>query len=164
MRKNTISDNIKRNLQKLSLNVKNSKLLLFYMPGRNVIIPNLYINSIKLECLDSLNFLGITIDKHLTWKEHIHLFANKIYRIVCVINRSKHYIPQNVILPIYNTLIIPHLNHRILTWGFNANRILKIKKKTVRSITLKGQSQAKIIKKSVILFRLLNMTMMQTCP
>ena len=58
--------------------------MLFYMPGRNLQTPNLHINNIKLECLDSFNFLGITIDKHLTWKEQINLIANKISRTVGV--------------------------------------------------------------------------------
>ena len=138
--KNTVSDNINEELakidewlklNKLSLTVKKSKFMLFYMPGRNVIIPNLHINSIKLECLDSFNFLGSTIDKHLTWREHINLIANKISRTIGVINRLKHYIPQNVLLTVYNTLIIPPLNYGILTWGFNADRILKIQKKAV---------------------------------
>ena len=39
-------------------------------------------------------------------------------------------------MTIYNTLILPHLNCRILTWGFNSDRILKIQIKSVRSITL----------------------------
>ena len=142
---NTVSDNINEELakidewlklNKLSLNVKKSKFMLFYMPGRNLQIPNLHINNIKLECLDSFNFLGITIDKHLTWKEHINLIANKISRTVGVINRLKNYIPENALLTIYNTLIIPHLNYGILTWGFNQDRILKIQKKAVRSITI----------------------------
>ena len=132
---NTVSDNINEEfakidkwlkLNKLTLNVKKSKFMLFYMP--DIQISNLHINNIKLECLDSFNFLGITIDKHLTWREHIHLIANKISRIVGVINRLKNYIPQNVLLTIYNTLIIPHLNYGILTWGFNSDRILKIQK------------------------------------
>ena len=106
------------------------------MPGRNLQIPNLHITNIKLECSDYFNFLGITIDKHLTWKEHINLIANKISRTVGVINRLKNYIPENALLTIYNTLIIPHLNYEILTWGFNSDRIFKIQKKTVRSITL----------------------------
>ena len=142
---NTVSDNIKEELakidewlklNKLSLNVKKSKFMLFYMPGRNLQIPNLHINNIQLECLDSFNFLGITIDKHLTWKKHINLIANKISRTVGVINRLQNYIPENALLTIYNTLIIPHLNYGILTWGFNSDRILKIQKKAVRSITL----------------------------
>ena len=45
-------------------------------------MPNLHINSIKLKSLDSFNFLGITIDKHLTWREHIHLIANKILELL----------------------------------------------------------------------------------
>ena len=122
--------------QQLSLNVNKSKFMLFYMPGKNLQIPNQHINNIKLKYLDSFNFLGITIDKHLAWKEHINLVANKISRTVGVINRLKYYIPENVQLTIYNTLIIPHLNYEILTWGFNSDRILTIQKKAVRSITL----------------------------
>ena len=104
--------------------------MLFYMPERNLQIPNLHINNIKLECLEFFNFLGITIDKHLTWKEHINLIANKISRTVGVINRLKNYIPENALLTIYNTLIIPHLNYGILTRGFNSDKILKIQKKS----------------------------------
>ena len=83
---NTVSDNINEELakidewlklNKLSLNVKKSKFMLFYTPGGNLQIPNPDINNIKLECFASFNFSGITLDKHLTWEEHIHLIANK---------------------------------------------------------------------------------------
>ena len=104
------------------------------MPGRDLQIPNLHTNNIKLECLDFFNFLGITIDKHLTWKGHINLIANKISR-TGVINRLKNYIPENALFTIYKTLITTHLNYGILTWGFFSDRILKIQKKAVRSIT-----------------------------
>ena len=66
---NTVSDNIKEELakidewlklNKLSLNVKKSRFMSFYMPGRNLQIPNLLMNNIKLECFDSFNFLGVT--------------------------------------------------------------------------------------------------------
>ena len=58
----TLGDNINEELakiyewlklNKLSLNVKKSKFMLFYMPGKNLQIPNLHINNIKLVCLDS---------------------------------------------------------------------------------------------------------------
>ena len=90
--KNTVSDKINEELakndewlklNKLSLNIRKTKFMLFYMPRRNVNIPNLHISSIKLECLDYFNFMGITI-------EHIHLIANKISRTVGVINRLTH--------------------------------------------------------------------------
>ena len=78
--------------------------MLFYLTGRNLQIPNLHINNIKLECLDYFNFLGITIVKHLSWKEHINLISNKLSRTVGVINRLKNYILENVLLTIYRSL------------------------------------------------------------
>ena len=133
------------------------------MPGRKVIIPNLHINSVKMECLDSFNFLGITIVKHLTWKEHINLIANKISRIVGFIHRLKHYIPQNVLLTIYSTLIIPHLSYGILTSGFNADWILKTRKKAVKSITLsKYNAHTEPIFKTLKLFKIEDILKCQT--
>ena len=64
---NTVSDNINEELARIyewlklnksSLSVKTSKFMLFYIPVRNLQIPNLYINNIKLECLDSFIFFG----------------------------------------------------------------------------------------------------------
>ena len=54
---NIVCDNINEELAKIddSLNIKKSKFMLFYMPGRNLQIPNLHIDNIKLECLDSFN-------------------------------------------------------------------------------------------------------------
>ena len=63
--------------------------MFFYIPGRNVQILNLHINSIKLECLDSFNFGGIKTDKYFLWKEHINLIANKISKTVCVIDKCE---------------------------------------------------------------------------
>ena len=109
---NTASDNLNEEPAKiikslkfnqLSLNVTKSKFMLFHMPGRNLQIPIVRINNIKLECSDSFDFLDITMDKHLTWKYHINLIANKISRTVGVTNRFKNYTPQNVLLTIYNT-------------------------------------------------------------
>ena len=88
------------------------------MPGRNVNIPNLHINHIHLECWDYSRSLGITIDNHLTFKNKIsrarrHKQINTLYTTVVTID---------------NTLIIPHLNYVILTWGLYSNRILEIQK------------------------------------
>ena len=75
--KNTEGDNINKELaeidewlklNELSFNVKEYKFMFFYIPGRNVQILNLHINSIKLECLDSFNFGGIKTDKYLHGK------------------------------------------------------------------------------------------------
>ena len=55
--------------------------MLFHMQKRKVNILTLHINNIQIECLNSFNFLGITIDKHLTWKKHINVLTSKIFRL-----------------------------------------------------------------------------------
>ena len=55
--------------------------------------------------------------------EHINLIANKISRTVGpigVINQLlKNYIPEKVLLTIYNTLILPHLNYgKLIQLGY----------------------------------------------
>ena len=121
---------------KLSLNVKKSKFMLFHMPQKSIQKPKLNIGKSLLECVDCFNFLGIHFDKHLSWNEHIHTISNKITKTIGILNKLKHHIPLNILITIYNTLILPHINYGMLSWGFESDRILKLQKKVVRIITL----------------------------
>ena len=103
---------------KLSLNYKKSKFIVFYKPPRKTVIPELLICNEKICCVDEFNFLGlITITKHLSWKKNIDKIANKISKIIGVLNKLKFIIPDQILLTIYNSLILPHLNYcRPLYW------------------------------------------------
>ena len=63
--------------KKLSLNCKKSKCIVFYKPIRKTVIPELLIDNEKICCVDELHFLGLTINKHLSWKKHIDKISNK---------------------------------------------------------------------------------------
>ena len=51
-------------LNKLSINIKKSIFMVFHMPQKQVNIPNIKIENIKMEFADKFNFLGLTIHKH----------------------------------------------------------------------------------------------------
>ena len=89
-----ITDWLKVN--KLSLNAKKTKFMLFYMPPKKVEKPVLQIGGLNIDCEDSFNFLGITINKHLNWEPHINIIANKISRPIGILNKLKHFLPQNM--------------------------------------------------------------------
>ena len=57
-------------LNKLSLNVKKSKYMIFHMKMKQFIKPKLIIENTELELVENFNFLGLTIDQHLNWKAH----------------------------------------------------------------------------------------------
>ena len=125
------------NTNKLSLNVKKTKFMIFHYRQRKIdnLIPNLKINSEPIERVAEFNFLGLTIDEHLNWSPHIQKVSNKISRTLGIMNRLKRFLPTNVLRLIYNSLILPYFQYSILTWGFKVGRLEKLQKRAVRIIT-----------------------------
>ena len=89
------------------------------MPQKQVNIPNIEIENIKIEFADIFNFLGLTIHKHLKWDSHINKIASKFLNIIGVMYRLKHMVPFEILSTIYNGLNKPHilygLSARVLT-------------------------------------------------
>ncbi|ELU10049.1 hypothetical protein CAPTEDRAFT_193350 [Capitella teleta] len=71
--------------------------------------------SYLIQNVDHTNFLGIIIDKHLSFKPHINKVNTKISQITGILNRLKHQFPQHILLTIYQSLIIPHITYGALT-------------------------------------------------
>ena len=72
-------------------------MMLFNQPQRKVGIPKPEINDTEIIIVEEFDFLGITLDKHLTWKPHLHRISNKISKTIGILNRIKTYLPQNAI-------------------------------------------------------------------
>ena len=100
-------------MNKLSLNVKKTKAMLFHMPQKKIIVPNIKINGTIIEFVDNFNFLGINLNKHLNWNPHVKIVSNKLVKTVGVLNILKKTLPLNILCIIYSALILPHLNYGI---------------------------------------------------
>lgn len=122
-------------LNKLSLNSNKTKAMLFHTQRKNVNQLEIYIQGHKIEFVDEFNYLGITIDKHLTWNAHIKKVSKKISKTVGIMNRLKNTIPNYILLTIYHSLIMPYLNYGILTWGTQVHLLSKLQKKAIRIIS-----------------------------
>ena len=110
--------------------------MMFKKTNKIVNSPNLNIDGTPIERISNFNFLGLTLDENLNWKQHNQKTANKCSRIIGIINKLKHYLPIHIKLTLYHTLIQPHLNYCILVWGFNCVRLIKLHKKVLRYIGL----------------------------
>ena len=114
-------------LNKLSLNVKKTKFMIFHHRQRNIghFIPQLRINNNIIERVNEFDFLGITLDEHMNWHCHIHKITNKISRTLGILCKLKKLLPQIILKLIYNSLVLPHLNYGILRWSFRQGTIIK---------------------------------------
>ena len=143
--KNELSDAINQelnlifewlSLNKLSLNVKKTKMMVFHNRQTNIknMLPNLKINGISIEYVKQFNFLGIVLDEHMTWSPHINKVACKISRTIYTLTRLKKFLPLSILKMLYNSLILPHLSYGILTWGSKPGRLIKLQKWAIRTI------------------------------
>ena len=122
---------------KLSLNVGKTKYMVFrysQTPQRSIPKLDLIMDGKAIKKVDSFNFLGITIAETLSWKLQIDKIALKITKVVGVMNRIKNIVSSNILLKIYNSLILSHLHYGILCWGFNSNKLFRLQKKAIRVI------------------------------
>ena len=55
--------------------------------------------------------------------------------IIGVLCRLKNYLPKHILRTIYNSLILPHLQYAVLTWGFKMGRVELLQKRAVRVIS-----------------------------
>ena len=62
--------------------------------------------------------------------------SNKCSRIIGILNRLKHTLPQRIQLMLYNSLLLPHINYCLTTWGYHCHRLQKLQKTAIRIITL----------------------------
>lgn len=75
-------------INKLSLNVKKTKFMLFTI--RNVPISDtLYINGETIERVDNFKFLGVLIDAKLTWNDHVQFIKKKISKGLGIMYKAK---------------------------------------------------------------------------
>ena len=142
-----VSKNINNELQaiyewlcvnKLSLNIPKTKFMIFHHRQRKIdhLIPTLKISNHQIERVKYFDFLGITIDEHMSWNMHIQKISNKISRNLGCLNRLKRFLPLNTRKLLYNSLILPHLQYGILSWGFECKRVFKLQKRAMRIVSL----------------------------
>ena len=52
-------------------------------------LPKLIINNYEIQREESIKFLGVLLDQHLTWKEHIKLTENKIAKNIGILFKAR---------------------------------------------------------------------------
>ena len=73
---------------------------------------HLTVNSTKtLEFLRSIKILGVTLDKDLSYKEHISDQLKKAYAKASALRRIRRFLPHDAMIKLYKAFILPHLEY-----------------------------------------------------
>ena len=119
---------------KLSLNITKTKYTLFHYKQKKIDKnPNIEINNTSLLHVDHYKFLGIFIDSTLSWDTHINYISIKLSKTIGLMSKLKTFFPKHILLNIYNSLVLSHINYGITCWSFgHCNRIETLQKRAIR--------------------------------
>ena len=95
--------------------------MMFHKHNKIVEHLDLHVNNNAIEKVDNFNFLGLHLNTRLTWHTHVSEISKKISRAVGIIKKMQWIFPTEILLAIYNALVLPHINYCILSWGFKYN-------------------------------------------
>ena len=112
---------------KLSLNIKKTNYILFSSHRKKLPLTEipLLINNTPVPRVTSIKFLGVLIDSHLTWNDHIHSISKKIAKSLGILSRVAYLLPLNIRKNLYYTMIYPYLNYCNIIWASNYPSRLK---------------------------------------
>lgn len=139
MSKNEVIDStfneIKGICNKLNLTINTTKTVCITFTNRNQ--QHEPLNGEIMEA-DNTKFLGILVDKNLTWQNHIDHLCKKLSSALYVIRRIRNITDEKTAFTSYHALFSSHLKYGIVAWGSatiaNLNRVLCIQKRAIRTI------------------------------
>ena len=72
---------------------------------------SLFLNNARIEFLRSIKILGVTLDKDLSYKEHISDQLKKAYAKASALRRIRRFLPHDAMIKLYKAFILPHLKY-----------------------------------------------------
>jgi hypothetical protein len=96
--------------------------------------PNILINNSPLDFVENFDYLGIIVDKNLTWKAHLLKICSKMSKVSGIMCKMKNILSQDILRTLYNSLFLPYINYGILCWKSKIKEVVKLQKKVVRII------------------------------
>ena len=134
---------------KLTLNIAKTKYAIFR--SKNMTLPiedlTLKVGDENIEQIGTnspqknIKYLGYTLDENLSWADHLKHIHTKMSTGNYLLAKSKKFLPASVRLTLYNSIIKPHLDYGILTWGrvgiSKLKPLITIQKKAIRNVALK---------------------------
>ena len=98
---------------KLSLNIKKSKIMCFGTRSQLVKTSNLVVqcDNMRLEQVPCYKYLGVILDSSLSFSDHVEYIESKVLKRIGLLSRARNFLNEDTCLYLYRQLIIPLLDY-----------------------------------------------------
>ena len=119
-------------------NAKSNAISFCLRPQEADLLPIVMVDEDLLELTDSTKFLGMILDRGLTWSDHVDQVCSKVTSGIFALRNLAKVCPRNILLMAYYGLIYPYLAYGIRLWGGCAKhkleRVFRLQKRAIRVI------------------------------
>ena len=127
---------------RISLNITKTEFMIIGLRQRMNATQNdiaIRIRDREINRADVVKSLGMHIDRHLSWSEHIHNISKKISSTIGALKRVRPFISRKTAVQVYTALIQPHFDYCCSVWDelgdTLATKLQKLQNRTARVIT-----------------------------
>jgi hypothetical protein len=120
----------------LKINLSKTKFMQFKSIKSKIHHLQIKHNADTVEEVKSITFLGVNLDTHCNWKEHVEVVCKKVNKFIFALWRLKQTVSLQTALTTYHAYIMSVLRYGILMWGnsVDADRAFIAQKKCVRTL------------------------------
>ena len=128
------------NANRLSLNVDKSKLIIFKSKRKIINTDNFSIklNGCKLVSTENVKYLGLYLDKNLSFDYHINQLSKKLSKSNGILAKLRHFTSRQTLISVYYSIFYSHILYGCPIWSLtklnNINLISTLQKKCIRII------------------------------
>ena len=103
------------NANKTCLNVNKTEVVLFKSGKKKLNFGlKLKLNAKRSYSTNSVKYIGVKIDEHLTWKPHIDEISAKLNKANAMLSKIRHFVDQKTLKAIYHAIFQSHLYYSSL--------------------------------------------------
>ena len=91
------------------LNVSKTKTMLIGTHQRLNAVESFSVaaDNTSLQRVDTFKYLGVTMEKTFSWKEHVSLLGKKVSSRLALLRRARKVLPKSSCITLYNTIVLP---------------------------------------------------------
>ena len=110
---------------KIALNDNKTDIVIFRFPRKQITKKmNLRLSGQKIRQKTCTKYLGVLLDEHLLFKDHINALKQKLNRANGILTNLRHHLPSDVLKTAYYSLFDTNLRYARQFWGQSNSNIL----------------------------------------
>ena len=128
---------------KIALNVNKTDIVIFRSPRKQITKKmNFCLSGQKIRQKTCTKYLGVLIDEHLLFKDHINFLKQKLNRANGILAKLRHHLPSDILKTVYYSLFL-HICYACQVLGQSNSDILvmvqRAQNKAIRKINFKEE-------------------------